>query len=202
MKSNEANIATIEFGPLKITFPVDSYERCEKVGDDEDRSPQQQGNNNTAFQTQDVSAQTKGMLAQTKGMLAQISAARPIAPPIGEHWDDLGGIYAGIARGVEGSDYHLVLLPGEKAEVNWAAAREWAKEHCGVLRGCSLPTRSEQALLYANLKSEFKPGAYWSSEEHESDSSSAWCQHFDYGGQGDGHKSAALRAVAVRRLPI
>ncbi|MBB2999680.1 hypothetical protein FHX57_002011 [Paraburkholderia tropica] len=114
-------------------------------------------------------------------------------PRIGAEWN--GGIYAGIARGDDGQpDYHLILLPGQASDVNWKAAQEWAAQQDGTL-----PTRREQSLLYANLKDQFAAAWYWSSEQHDDDAY-AWCQHFRNGTQSNSPKSAALRAVAVRRF--
>ena len=66
----------------------------------------------------------------------------------------------------------------------------------------SLPTRREQALLYANLKEEFEDRAYWSCEAHESESGWAWYQYFSDGYQHYDGRGRELRARAVRRLPI
>jgi len=123
-------------------------------------------------------------------------AAMP--PKIGADWPAQNGIYAGIARGQDGApDYHLVLLPGEAESVNWAAAKEWAAS-----AGGELPTRSEQALLFANLKDHFKGAWYWSGEEYVSAPEYAWSQTFSFGYQSSGHKVNELRARAVRRLAI
>ena len=82
------------------------------------------------------------------------------------------------------------------AQQCWDAAKAWA-----ATAGGELPTRQEQALLYANLKAEFKPAWYWSSEQHASDSSFAWHQNFYDGYQHSYHESYAGRARAVRRFP-
>jgi hypothetical protein len=110
----------------------------------------------------------------------------------------VGEVYAGLILGVNGApDHHLVLLPGQAEDVSWAGAKEFATK-----LGGELPTRREQALLYANLKHEFEPRYYWSSEQHASDDDYAWGQHFVNGIQDLSNKSARLRARAVRRLPI
>jgi hypothetical protein len=107
-----------------------------------------------------------------------------------------GGIYAGISRGVDGApDQHLVLLPGEAVDVDWEAAGAFAASVGG-----ELPTRAEQALLYANLKDQFEPRWYWSSTQ--AGPSTAWLQGFDNGYQDFGNRSYEGRARAVRRLPI
>ncbi|QYG07146.1 DUF1566 domain-containing protein [Janthinobacterium sp. PAMC25594] len=107
-----------------------------------------------------------------------------------------GGIYAGIIRGVDGGpDQHLVLVEGEGVDLSWEAAGVWAESVGG-----SLPTCAEQALLFANLKDQFKSDWYWSGEQ--AGPSYAWLQYFYYGGQVNILKSYEGRARAVRRLPI
>lgn len=109
-----------------------------------------------------------------------------------------GEHYAGIILGKDGAPgHHLILLPGGAKSINWPNAKEWAAK-----AGGELPTRREQALLYANLKEQFQPAWYWSGEQHASASGYAWVQHFDGGGQDYGHESYGFRARAVRRLPI
>jgi hypothetical protein len=66
--------------------------------------------------------------------------------------------------------------------------------------GGSLPSRQEQALLFANCKPHLKPEWHWSSQTYESDASCAWFCYFYYGGQGGNRKSAEGAAVAVRRV--
>lgn len=107
-----------------------------------------------------------------------------------------GGIYAGIIRGVAGApDQHLVLLPGDADDVDWDAAGAFAASVGG-----ELPTRAEQALLFANLKDQFEPRWYWSCEP--AGPSYAWGQHFYDGLQDNSTRSCEGRARAVRRLPI
>jgi len=109
-----------------------------------------------------------------------------------------GETYAGIILGKNGEpDYHLVLLPGEATDVNWADAKVFAKK-----AGGELPNRREQSLLYANLKEEFKPNWYWSGEAYASDARYAWYQYFGYGDQYFHHFDFQCRARAVRRLII
>ena len=107
-----------------------------------------------------------------------------------------GEIYAGLILGKDGAaDYHLFLQPGKATGVTWQAAMDWAKK-----LGHSLPTRAEQALLFANLKHEFEPRYYWSSEQ--AGPSTAWSQSFYYGTQFTSDRSYEGRARAVRRLEI
>jgi hypothetical protein len=109
-----------------------------------------------------------------------------------------GEHYAGIIIGKDGEQSrHLILLPGEVESINWKDAKAWANE-----QGGRLPTRREQALLFANLKEQFQDAWYWSSEEHASDSDYAWSQYFDDGTQYCYDKSSLLRARAVRSLII
>jgi hypothetical protein len=111
----------------------------------------------------------------------------------------LGERYAGLVLGENGeADYHLVLLPSEAESINWEDAGKWAQERGGVL-----PNRREQSLLFANLKGEFQSAWYWSGQQHETDSGSAWYQDFYGGGQDYNHKDDYYcRARAVRRLVI
>lgn len=107
-----------------------------------------------------------------------------------------GERYAGIVLDDSGAfSHHLILLPGEAEDVSWPDACKWADEQHG-----DLPTRREQSLLFANLKSEFKERAYWSGEKHADDSGWAWFQTFDDGYQGNGLQDCELRARAVRRF--
>ena len=107
-----------------------------------------------------------------------------------------GELYAGLLLGKDGApDIHLVLLPGAAADVTWDQAKAFA-----VTAGGELPTRREQALLFANLKEEFERRWYWSCEQHASSPSYAWYQDFYGGLQDDYHKSYEGRARAVRRL--
>jgi hypothetical protein len=106
-----------------------------------------------------------------------------------------GERYAGLVLDDAGQpSHHLILLPGQAEDVNWTAAMEWARKAGGELPRCC-----EQALLYANAKSEFEAAWYWSGEEH-TNGSSAWFQDFNYGYQLSSDKSYEARARAVRRF--
>lgn len=114
-----------------------------------------------------------------------------------------GEHYAGLIIGKDGEpSYHLVLLPGDEESITWDKAMTWAAQRGSLDVVASLPTRREQALLYANLKDQFESAWYWSSEAHESDSGYAWYQYFNIGIQSSYRKSGELRARAVRRLVI
>jgi hypothetical protein len=106
-----------------------------------------------------------------------------------------GEIYAGLVldAATGGPSHHLILLPGEAVDFTWQQAKDWASS-----AGGELPTRQEQALLYANLKREFQPRWYWSGEQYSG--SNAWGQYFYYGYQGYDSKSSGGRARAVRRF--
>jgi hypothetical protein len=136
----------------------------------------------------------------------QIVAPRPQRefPPIGEWWDDQGGFYAGLARGRNGApDYHLLLTEPAQENIIWQAAMDWAKTlKIDGYDDFTLPNRSEQALLYANLKDMFNPEWHWSSEQYASDYDYAWYQSFGSGYQDLTRKDYELRARAVRRLVI
>lgn len=107
-----------------------------------------------------------------------------------------GEIYAGILL-VDGKPaHHVVLLPSDTS-LTWDKAVAWAKK-----QGGELPTRREQALLFANASSEFEQRYYWSSEQHASHESFAWLQYFGGGHQFCDHKDNGYRARAVRRVAI
>jgi hypothetical protein len=91
---------------------------------------------------------------------------------------------------------HLVLMAQRpEKRLNWQAAMDWAESIGG-----SLPTRQEQALLFANCKPHLEGVYHWSSETHADDASYAWICHFTGGNQGYDHKSYDGAAVAVRRV--
>ncbi len=96
-----------------------------------------------------------------------------------------------------GAVTHTVLLPGDADPAPWEAQIAWAKSIGG-----DLPNRIEQAMLFASFKDQFKQEAYWSNQQHASDSGYAWCQSFDGGLQIISLKDNGLRARAVRRLVI
>jgi hypothetical protein len=109
-----------------------------------------------------------------------------------------GETYAGLILNPDGTlSHHLILLADDAEKLTWEKAKEWAKTIGG-----DLPTRQEQALLYANCKAQFKSDWYWSGEMYASGSSYAWCQDFDYGGQGISSTNRKLRARAIRRVYI
>ncbi len=107
-----------------------------------------------------------------------------------------GEHYAGLILGKDGRpDHHVVLLPGEAEQVSWAMAREWA-----IGLGGDLPTRRELALLYANLREQFRREWYWSGEPQEPRSQLVWGQNFTSGIQTMYGRPFRGRARAVRRL--
>ena len=92
-------------------------------------------------------------------------------------------------------DYQLVVMAQRlDSKLNWQDAMEWAQRIGG-----SLPSRQEQALIFANCKSHLEPDWHWSSETHANDASYAWSCLFADGYQGSYHKSYVGCAVAVRR---
>lgn len=108
-----------------------------------------------------------------------------------------GEHYAGIILKDGVPSHHLILMPGDLGDTTWGKAQEWAKE-----QGGELPTRQEQALLFANAKRHFESDWYWSCETHASDAGYAWLQGFGVGYQTSVHKVFSFRARAFRRLPI
>lgn len=110
-----------------------------------------------------------------------------------------GEHYAGAVLDANGEHmHHLVLMAARPdAEVTWKDALEWAEQ-----AGGALPTRQEQALLFANCKPHLQPRWHWSCEEHEEDASYAWSCYFSNGRQYGYLKSYVGSAVAVRLIKI
>ena len=110
-----------------------------------------------------------------------------------------GEIYAGIILNDfpnASGQHHLILLPGD-VSMKWADATAWAKK-----QGGDLPTRKEQALLFANAAEAFEQRYYWSSEVHAGGADCAWVQYFGDGYQYLVRKDLEYRARAVRRVAI
>ena len=108
-----------------------------------------------------------------------------------------GEIYVRGTIDAAGIITHTILLPGEKANVTWKDALAWAKD-----KGGDLPTRIEQAMLWAHHRKLFKARWYWSNEQHAEDSSYAWLQSFNYGLQYYWLQVNKGMARAVRRVAI
>ena len=106
-------------------------------------------------------------------------------------------IYVGAIGDAAGNLHHVILLPGDNDDATHESQLEWAKSIGG-----DLPTRIEQAMLWANHRDQFKKDWYWSNEIHHAESGWAWYQYFGLGYQITIRKIYELRARAVRRLPI
>ena len=131
----------------------------------------------------------------TKTAAARKATAAPATitlPVLGK-----GEFNAGLIFKDGAPSHWLVLLPGHAKDVTWEQAKEFAKK-----AGGELPTRPEQALLFANCKAEFEERWYWSGEQHADDADYAWSQYFSNGYQGCSHVSGRYRARAVRRVAI
>ena len=151
----------------------------------------------TTITLDDIKA-AQNRLAEMIASLEAKQQARTFDIPASSIGLQPGEHYAGIVLGHNDEpSYHLILLPGEAESVTHDAALKWAEEARG-----ELPNRREQALLYANLKSELAEAWYWSSVLHESDPDYAWYQYFLNGTQNNDDRTIKLRARAVRRLII
>jgi len=108
-----------------------------------------------------------------------------------------GEHYAGAVLDQDGDHLHHLVLMAERPTdtLNWQAAMDWAQRIGG-----SIPSRQEQALLFANCNPHLEDGYHWSSETHANNASIAWICSFDFGGQGSGDEDNELSAVAVRRV--
>jgi len=112
---------------------------------------------------------------------------------------DPGEHYAGPVLDENGVVMHHLVLMAQRptGKLAWQAATDWADSIGG-----NLPTRQEQALLFANCKTHVKPDWHWSSEIHEDDASFAWYCYFGNGDQDRDRKSYGGTAVAVRRIHV
>ena len=108
-----------------------------------------------------------------------------------------GETYVGCIGDALGNLHHVILLPGDNDDATHEAQLEWAKSIGG-----DLPSRIEQAMLWANHRDQFKNDLYWSNETYLSESGWAWSQSFGYGGQSLSRKFYELRARAVRRVKV
>ena len=135
---------------------------------------------------------------KTKAPKAPTAAASTVAIAAATITLQPGERYAGLLLDAEGQpSHHLVLLPPIAGRLTWSGAKDAA-----AAAGGELPTRSEQSLLFANLKGEFEDAWYWSSEEYEGNGSYAWYQLFTNGSQGNDRKCYEGRARAVRRVTV
>ena len=107
-----------------------------------------------------------------------------------------GEIYVGITLH-DDRLHHLIILPGNRDKIGWKEAGEWAKAQGGVL-----PSRHDGLVLFKNARAQFEHAAYWLDEQLADDPSSAWCQGFVWGSQGNFVLSWELRARAVRYEPV
>jgi hypothetical protein len=108
-----------------------------------------------------------------------------------------GEEYIGSIINSDGSAHAIILLPGDHNDINWADATAWAASIGGTL-----PTRIEQAMLYANHRDKFEQRAYWSCEQPAEAAGYAWYQYFFTGYQDFSSTNSKLRARAVRRVAI
>ena len=146
--------------------------------------------------------QIQARQTELASMIAQLLATPVQAPTTIQILEDLielaaGEHYAGAVLDANGQHRcHLVLMAAKaEQDMTWQAALEWAEA-----KGGALPTRQEQALLFANCKPYLQPLWHWSCEEHASNASSAWYCHFLNGYQYFTRKSFEGSAVAVRRV--
>ena len=125
-------------------------------------------------------------------------------PRLGADWPGQGGQFGGLIPGRDGAaDYLLILGPEYDGELTWQKAMDWAtglKLH--GFDDFTLPTRSEQAILFGTSREQFQRDWYWSCEQHAELAGCAWLQVFNYGSQYGNRKGNEWRARAVRRLVI
>jgi hypothetical protein len=144
-----------------------------------------------------VQAKQSELAAMIEQLQQQAAKSTLLVIPEAEIELRTGEHYAGTVLDENGSVKHHVVLMAAKSEgrLDWQSAMDWAK---GV--GGELPTRQEQALLYANCKAQFEAEWYWSNQQHETNGSYAWYCYFDDGTQDLHLKSFEGCARAVRRV--
>jgi len=143
-----------------------------------------------------VHARQAELAAMIEALARQSAATTTVLPAVeltlhpGEH-------YAGPVLDADGQiQHHLVLMAAKPdGRMEWADAMAWAQRVGG-----HLPTRQEQALLFANCRPHLEATWHWSSETEGE--SYAWLCHFGHGTQYYGHRSAEGCAVAVRLIPL
>jgi hypothetical protein len=138
--------------------------------------------------------------AEDSSLAPAAAQVAPVLPKIGEYWSGQGGIYAGVARGLDGAaDYHLILCTeAHKTDFKWQAALDLAKTITADSHSdFRVPTRFESALLYANLQDQFETDQWhWTSTQFSE--YYAWHQGFLSGVQLNCLKSCERRCCFVR----
>ncbi len=126
-----------------------------------------------------------------------------VIPRIGRYWDQMGGLYSGVVRHEVG-DFHVILAePDAKRDMIYMNAYNWATKLMADGReDFRLPTRSEAALLYANMRDRIADGWMWTCDDYPADSDCKWVIAFPYGRNADARKTDACRARAVRLEPL
>lgn len=123
----------------------------------------------------------------------------PLLAKIGQFSPDLGGIYAGIMSDSDKPDYHLILLPGQQIDVDYAMAEDWS----GMVGG-SIPTDREALLLGINCPDIMDPaGYYWTSDQCDIYPGMNQVVHdFETNSNSVVNKADFYKACAVRRIPV
>ena len=136
---------------------------------------------------------------------APVPTATTSQPPrIGQYWHGQGGIYGGMARGLDGQDdYPLILATcAPEQEFKWQAALNHAKTiEADGHKDFTVPSRWESALLYANLQDQFDT-SYWYWTSTQNGEYDAFNQDFDHGSQYIHGKDYERRCRFVRRASV
>ncbi len=109
-----------------------------------------------------------------------------------------GGTFKGLVTTPDGVHQAIAFLGMSDEDMTHDQAVAWAAEHGGL----PVAPRPAMATLFANDKASFDGNACWTGEVYEHDGSYAWFQHFLNGNQSFYGRSAKLRAVAVRLIPL
>ncbi len=157
---------------------------------------------NTRSKSMTIFDQIKAKQAELTALIATLEKPEDVQPTYFEHMGtryqlDRGETYVCTLAHPDLAPTHTILLPFDRDDATWDEQMAWAKGE-----GFELPNRLELLMMWLTMRERFQKAAYWSNEPHHEDGTYAWFQYFGYGGQLTHHKSAAFRAVAVRRITI
>lgn len=142
--------------------------------------------------------------AKKSTVAAVATPTKPGTPHAGGRY--MARFFAGIAPRA------LIVAPKAEGEIEAATYAEALKAakacRIGGHKDWQVPDRQQSLALYENRKAlaktpdAFAEATYWTSQQHESDSASAWAQGFVWGYQNGSLKSSKFRVRLVRSISI
>jgi len=190
MSPVENNMAVIEIGPLKISFPMDDPQLA-------------RSSNADALQAPLPGEYWVGQGGIYAGIMPALNDARPyhlilsVDEAIGVVWGGCGHEEDEARSRHDGLENTRSLIESERDH----PAAEWADQY--TKDGHSdfyLPAQRELSLCYASCAEKFEKAWYWSSAQYSADN--AWGQFFVDGSQVSAGKGYTGRARAFRRIEI